>query len=344
MTYQFYATFDASNLASYIPDVPVLLPASSWARKGFTRPALPSHVRVRAADSGGYVASKFWGEYRYSLQEYVQWLETWSPGWAACMDYCCEPELEQVTQERQRKTTVNAWEAWNHYKRVSWAWVPTIQGLEPGDYARHAREMKPLIEEMRAYYVDNPAWRVGIGTLCRRISTQEINEITGIVRQVLPGVPLQLWGVKIKALREIDLTDVVSSDSSAWNDMWGDKGKKFHEQAREQGLTRQRYVNTVKLLEYIQRVQEAIKENEVRCTTDVTWVKPFLKHSGYTLRLRERGCRVYASAVRRRGEKLEEVYLGVLWELKPVLVAEKLGIVPAGSLPNTSFFQQEVRL
>src|SRR5216683_3085972 len=166
--YNFYATFDASNLCSYVPDVPILLPASSWARKGLKKPALPSRVSLRAADSGGFVASRIWGEYRYSLTEYVDWLSSWSPQWAACMDYCCEPELGQVTRERQDKTTTNVYRAWQDYRATPWAWVPTIQGLEPADYLRHALELKPVIDEMQAHYQGNPAFRVGIGTLCRR--------------------------------------------------------------------------------------------------------------------------------------------------------------------------------
>jgi hypothetical protein len=99
----------------------------------------------------------------------------------------------------------------------------------------------------------------------------------------------------------------------------------------------------VKVVEYIERVEEAVAENYARRCTDVTWIKPLLKHYGYSLRRRVRGSREYVSAVRRRGEKIEEVYLGVLWELKPTLVAEKLGMLPAGPVPNKLFLFEEVQ-
>src|SRR5436853_509234 len=127
--FDFYATFDVRGLCSYIPqDVAVLLPASSFAKDGFPRPRLPVSITNRAADSGGFVASRIWGEYRYSLEQYVGWLRSWSPRWAATMDYCCEPELEVVTRERQEKTTRNAWQAWETYRSLPFAWVPTVQG------------------------------------------------------------------------------------------------------------------------------------------------------------------------------------------------------------------------
>src|SRR5579863_2603093 len=116
--YQFYATFDVDSLSAYIPaGTSVLLPASSWARKKLAKPRIPAHVTDLGADSGGFVASRIWGEYRFTLEEYVTWLRSWSPRWAATMDYCCEPELHEVTLTRQQKTTANAWKAWKMYKK-----------------------------------------------------------------------------------------------------------------------------------------------------------------------------------------------------------------------------------
>src|SRR3954463_9031865 len=138
----FYATIDADSVRSYMPPVPVLLPASSWARKHLSRPNLPAQITETAADSGGYVATKVWGDYRYSPAQYVGWLATWSPGWAATMDYCCEDEITAgqpgLVRERQRRTTVKAQYFWHWHRRVPWAWVPTIQGWQVDDYVAHA--------------------------------------------------------------------------------------------------------------------------------------------------------------------------------------------------------------
>ena len=114
MSFDFYYTVSGDDIRDYMPDVPVLLPASSFVeqrRNGeyyLRKPNLPEHIRQRAADCGGFVASRVWGSYRYSLAQYVAWLHAWQPQWAAMMDLCCEPELEVVTRERQEQTTANA--------------------------------------------------------------------------------------------------------------------------------------------------------------------------------------------------------------------------------------------
>src|SRR5882724_4482501 len=96
MAIQFYATFAADDVRPYIPEgIAVLLPASSFARfcskkTGALKPGnLPPQVTRRAADSGGYVATKKFGDYQYSQEQYTDWLFTFNPQWAAMRDYCC---------------------------------------------------------------------------------------------------------------------------------------------------------------------------------------------------------------------------------------------------------------
>ncbi|NHM26934.1 hypothetical protein G7K71_08050 [Desulfofundulus sp. TPOSR] len=134
----FYATADSDSIRSYIPPVPVMLPASSWARKGMKPPRLPDHISEKAADCGGFVATKLWGDYRYTPDQYVEWLSSWNPQWAATMDYCCEDEITTgqsgLVRYRQQRTTDMAWHFWQHYRDVPWAWVPTVQGWNVDDY------------------------------------------------------------------------------------------------------------------------------------------------------------------------------------------------------------------
>lgn len=262
MTFEFYYTVSGDDIRPYMPDVPILLPASSFVEQRTTgeyylrKPNLPEHVAHRAADCGGFVASRVWGEYRYSLEDYAKWLRTWGPQWAATMDYCCEPELSVVTRERQDKTTANAWQAWREYKDVPWTWVPTVQGLEIEDYQRHAREMKPLISSMRNFYGADRGFRVGIGTLCRRASAEMIRQVVDAVITELGNVPLHLWGVKLTYLQDKEPMprQIISVDSAAWNGQFG----RGHEEFRESGLTRRRYLWTIKQPEYQKKVQTAL--------------------------------------------------------------------------------------
>jgi hypothetical protein len=261
LPFDFYATFDVDSICSYIPEnVAILLPASSFARDNFPRPHLPAHIKNVAADSGGFVASRIWGEYRYSLEQYVQWLSTFSPVFAATMDYCCEPELEVVTRERQEKTTRNAWLAFKTYQSLPFAWVPTIQGWLPSDYRRHAQELLPLIREMQAFYAETSSfWRVGVGTLCRRNDVTMIEAILNEVRAVLPGVPLHLWGIKLDALRGVDLSQVVSTDSAVWHGKY--RRDDLRVRAKASGMSMRRYAVTCNLPSYIEKVYKAVAES-----------------------------------------------------------------------------------
>lgn len=311
--FTFYATFDIDSLCSYIPEqTAILLPASSWARIGLKKPAIPAHITMKAADSGGFVASRVWGEYRYSLAQYVSWLETWRPQWAATMDYCCEPELAQITRNRQDRTTHNALATWETYHNTLWAWCPTIQGYTPDEYKRHASELKPLIDAMQAHYtsIGNPWFRVGIGTLCKRNDVTSIQAIVSAIRGILPGVPLHLWGIKLDALRSINLTQVTSTDSAVWHSgMYASND--IRALAQEQGMSIRAYKVKVNLPAYITKIEKAVTESRriTRAQDDpipIAQARAILQAQGWTINLRTKRNRQYVYAVRRKGARLEQ--------------------------------------
>jgi hypothetical protein len=274
----FYATISVGEERPYMPQVPVLLPASSWwglkyrlerqwfKRTGFQRefkvtaPRLPEHVTERAADCGGYVAMLRWGgEYRYSRDEYIAWLQTFTPTWAAMRDWCCEPAIaadREAVRARQDRTTFEAHETWEWSRSVSWCWVPTIQGWIVDDYRRHAADLAPLVGEMMTHYGAGSAFRVGIGTLCRRADAAMIRSVVGAVAAELPGVPLHLWGVKLAALSSGDALpeQVASVDSAAWNGLFGTGRTKYH----DSGMTQREYIHKVALPSYLERFDAAL--------------------------------------------------------------------------------------
>jgi len=343
--FEFYATFDVDSLCSYIPEgIPVLLPASSWARKGLKPPHVPAHVQKRGADSGGFVASRIWGDYRYSLEQYVNWLLSWRPAWAATMDYCCEPELAVVTREWQAHTTENARQAWEHFRHLRFAWVPTIQGWLPEDYRRHAYELKPLIKDMQASYANNPDWRVGVGTLCRRNDATMVQTILKAIREVLPGIPLHLWGIKLDALRSIDLTQVVSTDSAAWHGQFRAAREVIGQQAKARGISKRRYVIEVNLPRYLTKVHAAVLESRVvrereQDTTVLDQARRVLhKHGGWTLDILPRRNRTYAYAVRRVGKRLERRYLCAVSHLASWLASAS--VLTVLQCPNSEVAEQ----
>jgi hypothetical protein len=241
-------------------DLPILIPASSYAGDGFPRPHVPPGTRPLAADSGGYVATLIWGDYRYTPDQYVAWLDTWCPDWAATMDYCCEDEITNgkpgIVIERQQRTSEMAYRFFCDYRAARWLWIPTIQGWQPEDYARHARELRPLVEEMKRHYGDQ--FRVGIGTLCHRASTSLIHQIVSLVADLLPDTGLHLWGVKLGALQSPQglPRQVVSVDTAAWAYGRGRKQPKADRIAR--GMTQREYAYKVMLTDYRTKVDRAV--------------------------------------------------------------------------------------
>ncbi len=276
MSITFYATIGVDELKPYcmtpelMQDVAVLLPASSYARTGLDKPpTLPAYVKHRAADCGGFVATFRWGgKYPYTPEQYVRWLDMWSPDWAATMDFCCEDEITNgkpgVVRERQQKTTDMAWLFWRDYRDRAWAWVPTIQGWHVEDYRHHAREMRPLIVEMQAYYGAKSQFRVGIGTLCRRASIEMIRSIASAVAGELGEVPLHLWGIKLNTVQSrIALPEqVVSLDSAAFwfshEGGWKVAREEMQSWSRERGLTHRHYLYQVALPRYQAKLARAL--------------------------------------------------------------------------------------
>lgn len=292
----FYATLDYKTVrfANLIKDdVAILLPASSFLGqpKAPKTIQLPPHITDTAADCGGFVATMKWGDYRYTVDEYVAWLNGWAPKWAASMDWCCEDEITKGTpglvRERQRKTTEMARRSFDNYPAPSWAWVPTIQGWDVEDYVRHATEMAPLIAEMQEYYAELPSYslewieddtdggdveelttpfddyserfRVGIGTLCRRASPEMIQEVVEACSKVLPGVEFHLWGVKLTYLQRAKNNPRVKSvDSAAWNGGFGSDLEIRRSEMAAMGLSQRKWAVTVQLPRYMAKVRAAL--------------------------------------------------------------------------------------
>jgi hypothetical protein len=235
--------------------VPLLLPASSWYRQNFRSPRIAPQVCEVGVDVGGYVAMTAWGgRYPYEPPRYVEWIRSIDAPvtWAATMDYPCEKSVagsSERVRQRQYQTTLRAWQFWGNYQDAPWAWVPTVQGWDLPDYVRHANELRPLLEEMQAYYVNNAHWRVGIGSLCNRVNAKDIRRIVGALAIELPGIPFHLWGAKRRSVsgRSALPDQVVSVDSAAWNGQFGNGLNTW----KASGLRKRAYEYTVTLPRYV---------------------------------------------------------------------------------------------
>lgn len=228
-------------------EVPALVSAGAlWdqKRQRFREPGDAITDLDCALDSGGFVAMKLHGGYRFTPAQYLEL--AWSYGWTwwASMDFCCEPEIAEspeTVRERVDRTASTLLElrrlcaVWRdqavdadafHLLRglpdalddyeARWADpVPVLQGWRPEDYVRSA-DLTDIVLDGRW-----PAL-VGVGSVCRR----SLHGEAGIVRildrldiELPPETRVHLFGVKGQAWKALRVHPrVASADSQAWGD------------------------------------------------------------------------------------------------------------------------------
>lgn len=176
---------------------PVMLSANSfWNEEaGRFSPSWKKCAALRIhLDSGGYVAMKKYGRFRFGVEDYCRLAAEMRPEWFAQMDLCCEPDVASNRSEvfrRIEKTAENLRECRAVAAEVG-AQAPLIvlQGWKPQDYVSGPAFDDPNFEW--------PAV-VGVGSVCRRHLHGPDGLLAVIGRldaKLPPHVRLHLFGVK----------------------------------------------------------------------------------------------------------------------------------------------------
>lgn len=196
---------------------PVLVSANSLWRRGHFR--VPSNLKGLdvALDSGGFVAMKRYGGYRWSVAEYAELAAGLRPTWWAQMDFCCEPELSHdsagVAQRIDRTVEhLHACQAEARARGIPEP-MPVLQGWKPSEYTSG-----PAFEP-------GFVWPdlVGVGSVCRRNihGPDGLLAVVGALDRAVPqNVRFHLFGVKSGAVAEVLNRwpkRLASVDSMAWN-------------------------------------------------------------------------------------------------------------------------------
>jgi len=176
------------------------------------RRGLPRAKVAWALDSGGFTELSLHGGWRTSVDEYVDAVDRYREGigslaWAAPMDWMCEPVMLQTTgltvRDHQERTVANFLDL-----RSQGPFIPVLQGWTIDDY-----------EACLALYaeagVDLSRQRlVGLGSVCRRQSTAQVEEIVRCL--ATHGLNLHGFGVKKTGLARYGAA-ISSADSMAWS-------------------------------------------------------------------------------------------------------------------------------
>lgn len=168
-----------------------------------------------ALDSGGFSELSMFGEWTITPEQYVDEVRAWSGEmghleWAAIMDHMCEPDILKKTggsvESHQRATIESLITLRTLAPEVKWA--PVLQGWAIDDYRRHVDAYLAAGFDLESEPV------VGIGSVCRRQHTVEVEEL--IIELARGGLNIHGFGFKTKGLKRAGQW-MVSSDSMAWS-------------------------------------------------------------------------------------------------------------------------------
>lgn len=194
-------------------DVPLFLSRRRLVRRKGRHPRATCRW---ALDSGGFTELAQFGAWTVPPEQYVQEArrfqdEVGPMEWAAIQDWMCEPDpilrrTGKTVVQHQRLTI------WSYLDLMDRApdvpWVPVLQGWELADYLRHVEDYARAGVNLWTQKV------VGVGTVCRRQSTEEGPAIVHALAAL--GLRLHGFGFKVTGLLKCHRA-LVSADSMAWS-------------------------------------------------------------------------------------------------------------------------------
>lgn len=203
--------------------LPVLFSANAFMRR--TPAGEISSVRMAdrahfgnldaALDSAGFVAASRYLGYPWSIEQYLNLVESYDWAWYASMDHCVEPEIAGDKAGVMFRVAETA-RMYGDLRRAAadrglGAPMPVLQGWTPSQYVWCAERM-PLLEWPEL---------IGIGSMCRRHLHGEVGVFAVIdaLDKILPAhTRFHLFGVKGKALEHLGQHPRIGSiDSMGWD-------------------------------------------------------------------------------------------------------------------------------
>lgn len=177
------------------------------------RKAMPRAVAPWVLDSGGFTELSTQGRWTISHQEYVDAVRRYVSeigmlDWCAPQDYMCEPWIIERTglsiPEHQDRTITSVLALRDEGLPVA----PVLQGWTLPDYERCIERYRDAGIDL----TDEPI--VGIGSVCRRQGTSEIEHL--LVALSGYGIPMHGFGVKKQGVARYGYL-LESADSMSWS-------------------------------------------------------------------------------------------------------------------------------
>ncbi|MDK6080354.1 DUF7221 family queuine tRNA-ribosyltransferase-like protein [Massilia varians] len=168
-----------------------------------------------ALDSGGFVAAQKYNGFPWSVEQYLNLVESYDWAWYASMDHCVEPEIAGDKAGVMFRVAETA-RMYGELRRAAADRglpppMPVLQGWTPSQYV-YCAERLPLFE-----------WPdlIGVGSMCRRNLHGEVgvfavlDALDGILP---PHTKIHLFGVKGRSMQHLGQHPRIASiDSLAWD-------------------------------------------------------------------------------------------------------------------------------
>jgi hypothetical protein len=169
---------------------------------------------LRFLDSGGFTLLNKYGEYPFTIANYLNLVAILTPNYYASMDYPCEPDISRTlshltNEQRIRATVENARIMADRSPLVDSTLVPIIQGFTLDEY-KHCIDLHHRHNTIRPY--------MAVGSMCRRLSTADLHSlIPSIAEYALQAgcTRLHWFGLKLNPALTDLARHIHSRDSAA---------------------------------------------------------------------------------------------------------------------------------
>jgi len=176
----------------------------------------PFPVRKWIMDSGAFTEISTYGHYRHSVADYAasarRWVGVGELEAIVAQDYMCEPFILKktgLTVGAHHRLTVDRYDELIA-EDVGVPVLPTLQGFDPRDYARHL--------DMYGDRLVPDMW-CGVGSVCKRNgSPADVFNVLAAIKVRRPDLRLHGFGLKSSALMHPGVCSLLySADSMAWS-------------------------------------------------------------------------------------------------------------------------------
>lgn len=204
-----------------------------WTSRGkFVRRSMPEEQAITFLDCGGFVAMNRYGDYPWSIGDYVRLVFHQKPDFAACMDYPCEPDIRRGDRFADNKARIDA-TLDNAAELLKWQngvtqFVPVIQGYTIAEY-------EYCIGQMAERGLFRPY--MAVGSMCRRWKLDDLREkmtgITNVINRVCESCAIERPRLHWFGLHTMAIDDpvcrpyIATWDSTAWTIESGTGKRRF---------------------------------------------------------------------------------------------------------------------